>query len=227
MKLREWNDIPEFMQNEKVKEYYNILRRRRFSLKLKRIFDVVLALILLIVLSPVILIVSICIKLDSNGSVFYRQERVTQYGKIFRIFKFRTMVTDADKKGSLVTTENDIRITKVGKKIRKYRIDEIPQLINILIGEMSFVGTRPEVRRYVDAYTDEMKATLLLPAGITSKTSIRYKDEDKMLVNEENLDNIYLEKVLPEKMKLNLEELKNFNIIEDFYTILQTMLAVI
>ena len=137
------------------------------------------------------------------------------------------MVTDADKKGSLVTTENDIRITKVGKKIRKYRIDEIPQLINILIGEMSFVGTRPEVRRYVDAYTDEMKATLLLPAGITSKTSIRYKDEDKMLVNEENLDNIYLEKVLPEKMKLNLEELKNFNIIEDFYTILQTMLAVI
>ena len=160
MLLRKWKDIPEFMKNEEVRKYYDILNKKRFSLILKRFFDIVMSMILLLILSPIFLVLAIWIKIDSQGPVFYRQERVTQYGKIFRIFKFRTMISNADQIGALVTTQNDTRITKVGEKIRKCRLDEIPQLINILIGDMSFVGTRPEVRKYVDAYTDEMKATL-------------------------------------------------------------------
>ena len=162
MLLRKWDDIPEFMRNDEVKKYYDILIKKRFSLMLKRFFDIIMSLLLLIVLSPAFLILAIWIKVDSQGTVFYRQERITQYGRTFRIFKFRTMVSNADKIGTLVTTQNDSRITRVGEKIRKCRLDEIPQLINILKGDMSFVGTRPEVQKYVDAYTDEMKATLLL-----------------------------------------------------------------
>ena len=183
MLLRKWKDIPEFMKNEEVRKYYDILNKKRFSLILKRFFDIVMSMILLLILSPIFLVLAIWIKIDSQGPVFYRQERVTQYGKIFRIFKFRTMISNADQIGALVTTQNDTRITKVGEKIRKCRLDEIPQLINILIGDMSFVGTRPEVRKYVDAYTDEMKATLLLPAGVTSSASISYRDEDEVISN--------------------------------------------
>ena len=177
--------------------------------------------------SPVFLFVSVWIKMDSPGPVFYRQERVTQYGRIFRIFKFRTMVAGADKKGALVTAENDARVTKVGEKIRKYRIDEIPQLLNIITGDMSFVGTRPEVQKYVDAYTDEMKATLLLPAGVTSKASIRYKDEGRILKDVEDMDGTYIQKVLPEKMKWNLKGIEKFSFWGDFYIMFQTILAVV
>ena len=180
MQFRDWDDIPEFMQNEAVRKYYDILQKRRFSLVLKRFFDIVLSIFMIIIFIPVFVVISVWIKTDSEGPVFYRQERITQYGKIFRIFKFRTMVINADKIGTLVTAQNDIRITKVGRKIRKIRLDEIPQLFNILIGDMSFVGTRPEVKKYVDVYTDEMKATLLLPAGVTSMASIAYKDEDNV-----------------------------------------------
>ena len=169
MLLRKWEDIPEFMRNEEVKKYYDILDKKRFNLMLKRFFDIVISVLLFIILSPVFLVLAIWIKTDSSGPIFYRQERVTQYGRTFRIYKFRTMVSNADQIGSLVTTQYDSRITKVGEKIRKCRLDEIPQLINILTGDMSFVGTRPEVQKYVDAYTDEMKATLLLPAGVIMK----------------------------------------------------------
>ena len=230
MILKKWEDIPEDLKNEKTKQYYDILIKKKLHLVLKRMFDIIMSLCLLIILSPVFLIVAIAIKIDSKGPVFYRQERVTQYGRIFKIFKFRTMVQDADKKGSLVTIGEDPRITRVGKKIRKYRIDEIPQLINVLIGDMSFVGTRPEVKKYVERYTDEMKATLLLPAGITSKASIEFKDEDEIIseyLNKgEKVDDIYVERILPEKMKWNMEYIENFNFIEDIKTDIQTVVKV-
>ncbi len=230
MLLKEWNDIPKFMKNEEVKKYYEILNKKRFSLILKRFFDIVTSFILLVLLTPVFFILSIWIKVDSQGPVFYRQERVTQYGKLFKIYKFRTMVINADQVGALITTQNDLRITRVGKKIRKCRLDEIPQLFNILAGDMSFVGTRPEVKKYVDRYTNEMKATLLLPAGVTSLASIEFKDEDKIMnqyVNEINsIDAIYIEKVLPEKMAFNLNSLKNTNIFNEFLILIKTVVKV-
>lgn len=185
-----------------------------------------MSLLLLLVLSPVFLVLAIWIRTDSRGPVFYRQERVTQYGRIFRIFKFRTMVVNADQKGTLVTVGNDARITKVGEKIRHVRLDEIPQLINILKGDMTFVGTRPEVERYVKQYTDEMNATLLLPAGVTSEASIRYKDEDEILAKAEDPDKAYVQDVLPAKMKYNLEAMKNFSLSSEIKTMARTVKAV-
>lgn len=226
--MRKWNELPEFMKNEEVKKYYNILQKKKASLMLKRVFDVIVSILMIILLSPVLIAVSIWIKLDSKGPVFYRQERITQYGRVFRIFKFRTMVTGADKIGTLVTTKNDSRITRVGEKIRKCRLDEIPQLFNILLGDMSFVGTRPEVKKYVDVYTDEMMATLLLPAGVTSLASIQYRDEDEILAKyvdeEHSVDEVYVEKILPDKMKYNLKYLKSFSIVEDIVLCVKTVI---
>lgn len=226
--MKKWNELPEFMKNEEVKKYYNILQKKKASLMLKRIFDIIVSILMIILLSPVLIAVSIWIKLDSKGPVFYRQERITQYGQVFRIFKFRTMVTGADKIGTLVTTKNDSRITRVGEKIRKCRLDEIPQLFNILLGDMSFVGTRPEVKKYVDAYTDEMMATLLLPAGVTSLASIQYRDEDEILAKyvdeEHSVDEVYVEKILPNKMKYNLKYLKSFSIVEDIVLCVKTVI---
>ena len=228
MLLKRWEDLPSFMQCDGVKEYYDILNRRKFSLLFKRLFDIFASIILLILLSPALLIVAIWIKLDSEGPVFYRQERITQYGRVFKIFKFRTMVTNADKIGTLVTLQNDSRITKVGEKIRKCRLDEIPQLINILIGDMSFVGTRPEVKKYVDRYSDEMLATLLLPAGVTSKASLMFRDEDEILnhkVNENNpVDKVYVEEILPQKMVYNLEYIKDFSFVGDIVLCIKTVI---
>ncbi|HEM6535831.1 TPA: sugar transferase [Streptococcus suis] len=217
--------------NEITGQYFDKIETRKFELFLKYTTDKLLALILLVLLSPVIIALSIWIKLDSKGPVFYRQERVTRYGRIFRIFKFRTMISDADKIGSLVTVGQDNRITKVGHIIRKYRLDEVPQLFNVLTGDMSFVGVRPEVQKYVDQYTDEMLATLLLPAGITSPASIAYKDEDivleKYCSQGYSPDEAYVQKVLPEKMKYNLEYIRNFGIISDFKVMIDTVLKVI
>lgn len=227
MLVKEWNELPDYMQVEEVRPYYEILRKKKGQLVLKRIFDICASLVLIVLLSPIIIFFSIWIKLDSKGPVFYRQERITQYGKVFRIFKFRTMVNNADKIGNLVTSKNDSRITKVGEKIRKYRIDEIPQLFNVLIGDMSFVGTRPEVKKYVDQYAPEMYATLLLPAGITSESSIRYKDEDKLLDIATDIDKVYVEKILVDKMKFNLESINNYSFLEEILTMLRTVFAVL
>ena len=194
MELRPWRLLPDEMRTKEVRKYYNILMKHRMWLKVKRAFDVVVAGIMLAVLIIPMGIIAIAIRLDSPGPVFFRQARVTQYGKIFRIYKFRTMVDNASKLGAAVTVDNDSRITKVGAFLRKYRMDEFPQLFNILAGDMTLVGTRPEVPKYVKKYTKEMYATLLLPAGLTSRTSIAYKDEDKLLgeaVDEESTDNIY------------------------------------
>ena len=228
MLLKKWEDIPKELQKQEIKKYYDLLRRRQTSLLLKRIFDIVVSSLMIVFLSPVLLGIAIWIKTDSKGPVFYRQERITQYGRKFRIFKFRTMITNADKMGTLVTTKNDSRITKVGEKIRKCRLDELPQLFNIWLGEMSFVGTRPEVQKYVDAYTDEMMATLLLPAGVTSLASISYRDEDELLeeyVDEDHsVDEVYIEKILPQKMKYNLEYIKTFSILEDIKLCVKTVI---
>lgn len=225
--LREWNQLPEYMQTDAVRPYYDQLKKKEFSLFLKRIFDIVVSLVLIVLLSPLLLVLSILIVLDSKGGVFYRQERVTQYGRKFRIFKFRTMVADADKIGTQVTVSNDSRITRVGSVIRKYRLDEIPQLFNILLGDMSLVGTRPESTHYVKHYAPEMFATLLLPAGVTSEASIKYKDEAELLNKADNVDKVYIEKVLPGKMKYNLESISNFSFIKEIGTMFKTVLAVI
>lgn len=226
-----WNDLPESMKNEQVRPYYEKLKQKRGSLIVKRLFDIVVSLVMLVLLSWLFLILAIVIKVDSPGSVFYRQVRVTTGNKDFRIFKFRTMVNNADKIGSLVTTGNDARITRVGAKIRKCRLDEIPQLLNILKGEMSFVGTRPEVRKYVDRYTDEMMATLLMSAGVTSLASISFKDEDELIdkYTEQGMsvDDAYIEKVLPEKMKFNLEYVNQFGFFQDIKLMFDTFINVI
>ena len=227
MRLSAWNELPEWMRNEEVRKYHEILKRKRFTLMLKRFFDVVMSLLLLILLSWLFLILAIWIKADSKGSVFYRQERITQYGKRFRIYKFRTMVSDADKIGALVTTANDARITKVGARIRKCRLDEIPQLINVLKGEMSFVGTRPEVEKYVREYSDEMKATLLLPAGVTSLSSIRFKEDDSLIAEYSQtlgIDEAYIKKVLPKKMVLNLDYIRQISFWNDVKICIKTVL---
>ncbi len=226
MVLRKWEDLPKFMQRKEVREYYDILDKKRFGLKCKRVFDVVLSAIMLVILSPVFIILAIAIKLDSPGPVFYKQERITQYGKKFRIYKFRTMVNNADKLGSQVTVSNDSRITKVGAKIRDYRLDEIGQLINVLKGEMSFVGTRPEVMKYVKGYTPEMLATLLMPAGITSEAAIRYKDENKLLNAADDVDKVYIEEILPAKMVWNLESVRRFRFLREILTMFRTVFAV-
>jgi lipopolysaccharide/colanic/teichoic acid biosynthesis glycosyltransferase len=182
---------------------------------------------LIVFLSPVFLFIAIAIKLNSNGGIFFKQIRITAYGKEFRIVKFRTMVARAETIGSQITIKNDIRVTKVGKILRKYHLDEIPQLINILCGEMSFVGTRPEVARYVAKYTPIMKATLLLPAGVTSEACIRYKDENDLLQSFDNVDDTYMLDILPVKMEYNLISLKTFSFLNDIMTMVRTVFAVL
>ena len=205
-----WESLPKELQIDAVRPYWEILRRKSLSLFFKRIFDILVSSVSLILLSPLFLVLAIAIKVDSRGPVFFRQERVTQYGRIFRIHKFRSMVRDADKKGTLVTVNNDARVTRVGRFIRKTKMDEISQLIDVFQGTMSFVGTRPEVRKYVYQYSDEMKATLLLPAGITSSASIKYRNENEILDGASDVDKVYVEQVLPEKMVWNLEDIRKY-----------------
>ena len=227
MILKKWEELPESLKTDAVRPYYDLLAKRRGSLLLKRCFDIVVSALMLLVLSPVFLVLAVAIKLDSPGPVFYRQVRVTQYGREFRIFKFRSMVSDADKRGSLVTVSGDSRITRVGHVIRNCRLDELCQLIDIFRGTMTFVGTRPEVPKYVAAYTPEMMATLLLPAGVTSEASILYKDEAELLDAAEDVDAVYIRDVLPGKMKYNLDALKNFSFFSDIATMFRTVFAVL
>lgn len=224
--MKRWEDLPSEMQIEEIRQYYDVLDKKRGSLALKRVFDIIVSSVLLLLLSPIILILSIAIKLDSRGPVFYRQERYTQYGRVFRIHKFRSMCDGADKKGSLVTVENDSRVTRVGKVVRKCRLDEIAQLIDVLKGDMTFVGVRPEVKKYVDSYKDEWKATFLLPAGVTNLTCIYFKDEDELLSGVDEVDKVYIEEVLPQKMKWNLKGIKEFSFWNDIKLMFMTFFAV-
>ncbi len=226
MLLKPWDELPEYMHTKEVRPYYDSLKKKQMSLLLKRCFDLIVGIIVFIILSPIMIIFSIAIVIDSKGGVFFRQERVTQYGRKFRIFKFRTMVANAESIGTQVTVQNDMRITRVGKLLRKTRLDEFPQLINVILGDMSFVGTRPEVTKYVERYTPEMYATLLLPAGITSIASIQYKDEDELLANADNVDDVYVNEVLPGKMKYNLSSITSFSFISEIVTMIKTVIAI-
>ena len=226
MRLVKWEALPETMQTPQVREYYDILDKKRGSLFCKRMFDIVVSAVMLVLLSPVFLVLAVVIKLDSPGPVFYRQVRLTQYGKPFRIFKFRTMVQGADK-GSQVTVGGDSRITRVGRVIRKCRLDEIGQLLDVFRGTMTFVGTRPEVPKYAASYTPEMMATFLLPAGVTSLTSIYYKDEERLLNGAEDSDRVYVEKILPGKMRYNLEGIRSFGFFKDIKIMGMTFLAML
>lgn len=225
--LRKWENLPDFMKCEEVRDYYKILEKRKFSFVLKRIFDLAVGTIMLISLAIPMLILALWIKIDSPGPVFYRQERITTYGKHFKIHKFRTMVANADRIGTAVTVGNDSRITKVGAKLRDYRLDEFPQVFDVLAGNMSFVGTRPEAVKYLEKYKSEYLATLLLPAGITSEASIRYKDEATLLDGANNVDKVYVEEVLPGKMKYNLEAIRKFSFVGEIATMFRTVLAVL
>ena len=223
MKLQ---NMPGSMQNEKVKEYAGLLSHKKCSLFFKRLFDIVVSFLILLILSPVMLVLAIAIKLDSKGPVFYRQIRVGRYNKDFKIFKFRTMVQDADKKGLAITLNEDPRITRVGRLIRKCRLDEISQLMKVLGGSMSFVGPRPEVRRYVEAYSPEGMATLLVRPGVTAPSSIVFKDEDKILNSGDDPEQIYVEQILPEKTRLNLEYVARLSFWKDIKIMFQTLHAV-
>ena len=226
MRLVKWEALPAAMQTPQVREYYDILSKKRGSLFCKRLFDIGVSAVMLVILSPVFLVLAVVIKLDSPGPVFYRQVRLTQYGKPFRIFKFRTMVQGADK-GSQVTVGGDSRITRVGRVIRKCRLDEIGQLLDVFRGTMTFVGTRPEVPKYAASYTPEMMATFLLPAGVTSLTSIYYKDEERLLNGAEDSDRVYVEKILPGKMRYNLEGIRSFGFFKDIKIMGMTFLAML
>lgn len=228
MRLKQWEDLSEKMKNDKVLPYYDIIKKKTASLLWKRVFDICLSVVLLVVLSWLFLILAILIKRDSCGPVLYRQTRITQFYRPFTIYKFRTMTDHGEQMGALVTTQNDMRITKIGKKIRKYRLDELPQLVNVLKGDMTFVGTRPEVLKYVECYDEEMYATLLMPAGITSLASIRFKDEEKILsaYSEQEIDKAYQSVILPKKMQYNLDYLRKFSFFYDLQLCFQTIIAV-
>ena len=215
------------MRVPEVRPYWEILNKKRGQLVLKRMFDIVAGVIFLIILAIPMAIIAVLIKKDSEGPVFYRQERATAYGKHFRIHKFRTMVSNADKIGSTVTVGNDSRITKIGSRLRGHRLDELPQVLDVISGNMSFVGTRPEAVKYIERYEPEYRATLLMPAGITSEASIRYKDEDRLLNAADDVDKVYIEKVLPEKMKWNLKSIKEFSFFGDIATMFRTVFAVL
>lgn len=226
MFFRPFEKLPPELQNDSVRTYYDILAKKRGSLFLKRLADLLIALIMLVILILPMAVIAVIVKLTSKGPVFYRQERVTTYNKHFMILKFRTMTVGADKAGALVTSANDNRITKVGATLRKFRLDELPQIFHVLSGKMSFVGTRPEVPRFVDRYTPEMAATLLMPAGITSLASIRYKDEDEIIgsiSDPDEVDRVYMETILPEKMKYNLEYISKFSFFGDIKLMFSTI----
>ena len=225
--LKQWDDLPGFMRCPEVRPYWEILNRKRGQLVAKRVFDLVVGVVLLIFLAIPMAIIAWMIKREDQGPVFYRQERVTTYGKRFRIHKFRTMVVNADKIGTTVTVGNDSRITRVGKRLRQIRLDELPQVFDVIKGDMSFVGTRPEAVKYVERYQPEFNATLLMPAGITSEASIRYKDEDKLLNAADDVDKVYVEQVLPAKMKWNLKSIREFSFFSEIMTMFRTAFAVL
>lgn len=226
MKMPEYSKLPDELQCDAVKEYYDILKTKAARLVLKRAFDIVVAIVMIIILLLPMAIISILIKATSKGPVIYKQVRVTTFGKRFKIWKFRSMRTDADSKGELLTVSDDDRITKIGHFLRKFRLDELPQIFHVLSGKMSIVGTRPEVPKFTDKYTDEMLATLLLPAGVTSLASIRFKDEAELLSSADNADKVYIETILPEKMKYNLEYIRGFAFINDIKLIFKTVAEV-
>ncbi len=204
-----------------------ILSKRKIQLVIKRLFDIVVSFIGLLILSPIFLVIGIIIKLDSKGPIFFRQVRVGKNGKKFKIFKFRTMVVDAEKKGLHITVDGDSRITKSGKFLRKFKIDELPQLINVLIGDMSFVGPRPEVPKYVEMYDENQRSILKIRPGITDIASIEYRDENSILAQSKNPEETYINEIMPRKIELNFKYIENMSVIYDIKLIIETIFKVI
>lgn len=227
MILCDWDKLPDYMRNDEVKEYYDILSKKKASLVVKRVLDIIMSAILIILLLLPMAVIAILVKCDSKGPVLFKQTRVTTNGRLFKIWKFRTMVDNAEQIGGLITEANDKRVTKLGEKLRKVRLDELPQVFNVFMGDMSFVGTRPEVVKYVDQYTPDMYATLLTPAGITSLASITYKDNDEFFTDPAMVDKNYMEIILPEKMKLNLDYYRKFNALYDIKIMFKTVGSVL
>lgn len=225
--MKKWEELPEYMRNGQTEPYYEILSHKRAELVCKRIFDLFFSLVLIVVLFPFMLVIGAAVKLTSPGEVIFRQVRITTYGRKFYIYKFRTMVSGAPDKGSQVTVAGDARVTGIGKFLRKVRLDELPQLFNIVKGEMSFVGTRPEVEKYVARYEPEMYATLLMPAGVTSTASIEYKDEEKLLAAGTDVDETYVNQILPAKMEYNLRYIRHYSLAKDFVVLFRTVIAVL
>ena len=216
------------MESQKI--HINVketLENKKMQLVLKRILDVILSGLGLMILSPIFLIIGILIKLDSKGSVFFKQVRVGIYGNEFEIYKFRTMVNDAEKKGRQITVGKDNRITKVGNFIRKYKLDELPQLINVFKGEMSLVGPRPEVPRYVELYDEEQEQILLVKPGITDYSSIEFRNENEILGESSNPDKEYIENIMPCKINLNMKYINEISLITDIKIILKTIMCII
>ncbi len=208
-------NLPRRMQNKAVFRYAEILQRRRASLVWKRILEWLAAFLAFAATLPFFLLICLLVKCTSGGPVFFKQERIGQNGRPFYILKFRTMTADADRFGLQLTTRNDQRITRFGALLRSTNLDEMPQLLHVLSGKMSVVGTRPEVRRYVEQYTDEMMATLLLPPGMLSNASVKYKEENRLLSSEDDPERVYLKRILPDKMRFNLDYLPRAGVMED------------
>lgn len=204
-----------------------VLEKRKLQLVLKRAMDIVISGGALLVIWPVLLLIALAIKIDDPGPVFYRQVRVGKDGKEFRIFKFRTMIVDADKKGLQITVGKDNRITRMGRLLRKTKLDELAQLINVFVGEMSFVGPRPEVPRYVNLYTPYQRQVLLVRPGITDYASIAYRNENDMLEGAEDPDRMYIDVIMPDKIELNMKYLREISPLADIRLILSTIVAVI
>lgn len=194
---------------------------------MKRIFDILMSSLGLILLSPLFILLSIWVKLDSSGPVFYRQVRVGRCGKDFNLLKFRSMLTDSDKKGLITIGDRDPRITRSGYFIRKYKLDELPQLINVFKGDMSLVGPRPEVRKYVDLYNPEQKEVLKVRPGITDRASVKYRNESDLLARAENPEEYYIHVIMPDKIRMNLEYIKSSNLLSDLKIIFQTFAEIL
>lgn len=194
---------------------------------MKRIFDLFFAFLGIMLLLPIYLLIAIFIKLDSKGEILYKQERIGKDGIPFYVLKFRTMVPDAFSKGALTVGSRDPRVTGVGFYLRKYKLDELPQLFNVLFGEMSFVGPRPEVKKYTDLYTAEQRKVLLVKPGITDYASIRYRNENDLLANSENPEKLYVEEIMPHKLELNLKYINNNSIFKDIEIILLTLYSIV
>lgn len=219
--MKSWEKIQSPINNQATKPYYDCIKRKWFYRCVKRGFDFLASLILLAILFVPSVLISLIIVIDSRGGIFFRQTRVGRYGKPFKILKFRTMVKNSEGDRQ-ITSQNDSRITRVGKFLRKTHLDEFPQLLNVIVGQMSFVGTRPEVKKYVDLYEDKWNATLLMRPGITSTASYSCDDEAKFMTSE-NAHDVYLEKILPFKMNLNLEDIKHLSIFRDIKIMWKTV----
>lgn len=223
--LSKKENLPKKLKTPAVLPYYNILKKKGATLITKRVIDCTMCSLIFLIASPFFLIFALLVKLTSKGPVFFKQERVGRDLKPFFILKFRTMVENADKQGVQLTTGNDSRITGFGKFLRAINMDEMPQLINVIKGDMSIIGTRPEVKRYVLVYSEEMYATLLLSPGMLSRASVKYKNENELLTGIPDPQEMYIKKILPDKMKENLAYLKQISLKEDFIIVMKSIVC--